>query len=74
MQRALAELERAGLLFSQRTAGRFITEDANLIAAVRETLAVGQINLFFDSMRAIGYDKQETLHLTERVVNEGAQS
>ena len=74
MQRALAELERTGLLFSQRTAGRFITEDADLIAAVRETLAVGQINLFFNSMRAIGYDKQETLHLTERVLNEGAQS
>jgi DNA-binding transcriptional regulator YhcF (GntR family) len=27
MQRALQELERNGLVFSQRTAGRFVTED-----------------------------------------------
>ena len=27
MQRALAELERDGLVYSQRTAGRFVTED-----------------------------------------------
>ena len=27
MQRALAELERDGLVFSHRTAGRFVTED-----------------------------------------------
>lgn len=74
MQRALAELERTGLLFSQRTAGRFITDDAKLIAAVREKLAVGQINLFFDSMHAIGYDKQDTLQLTERVLKEGTIS
>ena len=28
MQRALAELERTGLVYTQRTAGRFVTEDA----------------------------------------------
>ena len=27
MQKALAELERSGLVYSQRTSGRFITED-----------------------------------------------
>ena len=27
MQRALQELERQGLMFSQRTSGRFVTED-----------------------------------------------
>ena len=39
MQRALTELEREGMVFPQRTAGRFVTEDAALIAAARETLA-----------------------------------
>lgn len=28
MQKALTELERTGLVYSQRTSGRFITEDA----------------------------------------------
>ena len=31
MQRALAELERTGLVYTQRTAGRFVTEDAAVI-------------------------------------------
>ena len=31
MQRALQELEREGMVFSQRTAGRFVTEDEAVI-------------------------------------------
>ena len=31
MQKALTELERTGLVYSQRTSGRFITEDAKMI-------------------------------------------
>ncbi len=31
MQRALAELEKDGLVYSQRTSGRFITEDIEMI-------------------------------------------
>lgn len=31
MQRALAELERQGLVYSQRTAGRFVTEDHKMV-------------------------------------------
>ena len=30
MQRSLSELEREGLLYSERTAGRFVTADENL--------------------------------------------
>ena len=31
MQKALSELERSGLVYSQRTSGRFITEDTRLL-------------------------------------------
>ncbi len=31
MQKALSELERSGLVYSQRTSGRFITEDTKMI-------------------------------------------
>ena len=31
MQRALSELERSGLLYSQRTAGRFVTDQFEII-------------------------------------------
>ena len=32
VQRAFAELERAGLIYTQRTAGKFVTEDAAAVA------------------------------------------
>ena len=39
VQRALAELERRGLASSERTAGRFVTDDVALIDAARNDLA-----------------------------------
>ena len=39
MQRALAELERDGLVYSQRTAGRFVTEDNTMINQAKRSLA-----------------------------------
>ena len=39
MQRALQELEREGLVFSQRSSGRFVTEDVSVIDRARSALA-----------------------------------
>ena len=36
MQKALTELERTGLVYSQRTSGRFITEDAKMIEELKK--------------------------------------
>ena len=55
MQRAMTELEREGLVFPQRTAGRFVTEDAELIAQARQTLAREQTEEFLSAMRSLGY-------------------
>jgi len=43
MQRAMSELERRGLVFSQRTSGRFVTDDPESIAALRAELAQEKI-------------------------------
>lgn len=42
VQRAFADLERAGLIYTQRTAGKFVTEDAAAVAAARRSLAEAQ--------------------------------
>lgn len=65
MQKALTELERTGLVFSQRTSGRFITEDSNMIKGIRNDLAKEQIEKFLYNMEKIGYSKQETIELIE---------
>lgn len=70
MQKALTELERTGLVFSQRTSGRFITEDINMIKNIRDILAQEQIEKFLYNMEKIGYTKQQTIELIEIVVKE----
>jgi DNA-binding transcriptional regulator YhcF (GntR family) len=59
MQRALFELEREGLFFSVRTSGRFVTEDEQLIGALRHNLAMEKISEFFESLKALGYSTTE---------------
>ena len=40
MQKALSEMERTNLVYSQRTSGRFITEDLSMIDDLKTELAV----------------------------------
>ena len=73
MQKALAELERDGLLHTQRTAGRFITEDQDMIRGIREKLAREQVDLFFEKMGQLGISREETLLLLQKAADEPQQ-
>ena len=70
MQRALAELEREGLLYSQRTAGRFVTDQSDRITQNRKDLAMQQIRIFLSSMKEMGYTSEQTLNLIQQAVKE----
>ena len=70
MQRALAELERDGLVYSQRTAGRFVTEDQTMIDHVKRSLAQRHIQAFWEAMTHLGYDREEVLALMRQEVSE----
>ncbi len=75
MQRAFAELERTGLVYSKRTSGRFITEDREMIEELKADLAKEKIQMFLASMAQLGYDKEQTIALMSRVLNgKGEQS
>ena len=63
MQRALQELEREGLVFPQRTAGRFVTEDTNVIEKVKRTMAESQLEGFLAAMKELGYDRDGIIAL-----------
>lgn len=65
MQRALAELEKNQLVYSQRTSGRFVTEDMELIAAMRTQYATTKIKEVTIALLQIGYTKEELLRLIE---------
>ena len=65
MQRALQELEREGMVFSQRTAGRFVTEDVNLIEKAKRNFADEHIRAFLEGMGRLGYSRGEILSLLQ---------
>lgn len=65
MQRAMAELEQGGLIYSQRTAGRFVTEDEAVIGESRRRLARREAASFLDAMAALGYDRTQILQLLQ---------
>ena len=50
MQKALSELEHTGLLYSQRTSGRFVTEDLAMIEQVKTQIASQQVKEFLLKM------------------------
>lgn len=59
MQRALSELEREGLLVSERTAGRFVTKDTEVIEAVRGKAAEQIVREFLQKMRNMGFTREQ---------------
>lgn len=67
MQKALAELERKGLVYSQRTSGRFVTEDNKLIARCKAEKAQEDIRLFMADMNALGLTKEEVITLIQKL-------
>lgn len=66
MQRAMSELERLGLVFSQRTAGRFVTDDTALLHDLREQMARQQVQAFLQGMAQLGFQPEEILPLIEK--------
>ena len=59
MQRALGELERLGLVYSQRTSGRFVTEDITMIETAKQELASRRIREFLGAMKDLGFSGRE---------------
>lgn len=70
MQKALTELERSGLVYTNRTAGRFITEDSKMILEMRQTLAKEQLKEFLEKMKQLGLDRQEIIEFLSEAVKE----
>ena len=70
MQKALSELERSGLVYSQRTSGRFITEDTRLLDEMKTSLVSEHILQFLEKMKQLGFQKEETAALIQKALKE----
>ena len=65
-QRALARLEEDGLLYTQRTSGRYVTEETNSIMQAKEAMAGELIRQFIENMEKLGYTREQAVELIKR--------
>lgn len=73
MQRALTELEREGLLYTQRTNGRFVSEDKGLITGLRVSGAEQKAKEFYREMVQNGLSADEIRRLLEKAITEAEE-
>lgn len=61
MQKALAELENENLIYTERTNGKFVTEDEELIEKTKKELAREKVNNYLENMQKIGISLDESI-------------
>lgn len=66
VQKALVELERDGLIYTERTNGKYVTNDDALINKIKEELIKNKIENLFNDLNNLGIDKQEIIEYIKR--------
>lgn len=66
MQKALSEIERLGYITSQRTAGKFITDDAEIIGALKKSKADNLLENFVDEIKKINISIDEAIEMLKK--------
>ena len=61
MQKALVELEQEKLIYTERTNGKYVTEDKKVINKIKEKLAKEKVNDYLNSMNSIGITYEESI-------------
>ncbi len=70
MQRALVDLENRGLVITNRTAGRSVTEDMEKIGKLRRDRAMEQVRQFLSRMKELGYTREEIGNVLAQALRE----
>lgn len=66
MQRAMAELENRGLIRTNRTAGRVVTEDESILIQIRENRAKDFTKDYMSKMSELKYSKDEIINFIQK--------
>ena len=61
MQKALMELENEGLVYTERTNGKFVTDNQELIEKMKKELAKEKVNNYLNDMKNIGITFQDAV-------------
>ena len=67
MQKALVELEDQGLIYTERTNGKFVTQNNELIETLKKELAKEKVNNYFSDMNSIGIDYEDAVRYLQEL-------
>lgn len=66
VQKALNELEREGLIETDRTNGKFVTDNQDIISSMRNQLAEGLVSDFVLNVQKLGMSRDHLIELIEK--------
>ena len=66
VQKALSELEEVKLIYTERTNGKFVTENKKIIKDYLESLAKEKTIIYINDMKDLGYSLKEIMEMIER--------
>ena len=69
IQHAMNLLEEEGILVTPSTAGRFVTDDAETLARLRDAFAESECREFVSGLDSIGLDREQILSIVKRVIS-----
>ena len=67
MQKALAELESMNLIYTERTNGKYVTNDKTLIGKLKDEYATTLAKSYFQGMKRIGLGKADSIKYLEGI-------
>lgn len=67
IQKALSELERMELIYTERTNGKFVTNDNELIEKLKDEYAITLAKSYFEGMKRIGLGKVDSIKYLEGI-------
>jgi len=71
IQRAFQEMERDGLIFSQRGTGYFVMNDETLVERIKSDMVRESTIRFLEEMRALGFENKQILDELQRQLEKG---
>ena len=67
MQKALVELENEGLVYTERTNGKFVTDNKELIEKIKRKLAKEKVNNYIKDMKNIGITYEQSIQYLQEL-------
>lgn len=70
MQKALSEIERQGLIITERTNGRFVTAEQALIDGLKEEFFRQKVTVLIEELRSLEFTKNDIIRFIEKYYEE----